>query len=52
MSGSVTAGAGVLTGSATISLGGPGITTRITITVTAPNESSKTYTITVNRPFR
>jgi hypothetical protein len=52
MSGSVTAGAGVQTGSATISLGGPGITTRITITVTAPNESSKTYTITVSRPFR
>ncbi len=52
MSGSVTAGAGVRTGSATILLGGPGITTRITITVTAPNGTSKTYTITVSRPFR
>jgi hypothetical protein len=52
MSGSVTAGAGVRTGSATILLGGPEITTRITITVTAPNGSSKTYTITVSRPFR
>lgn len=52
MSGSVTAGAGVQTGSETILLGGPGITTRITITVTAPNGASKTYTITVSRPFR
>ncbi len=52
MSGSVAAGTGVPTGSATISLGGPGITTRISITVTAPNESSKTYRITVSRPFR
>jgi len=52
MSGSVTAGAGVQTGSATILLGGPGITTGIPITVTAPNGISKTYTITVTRPFR
>jgi hypothetical protein len=52
MSGSVTAGAGIQTGSATISLGGPEITTRITITVTAPNGDSKIYTITVSRPFR
>jgi hypothetical protein len=52
MSGSVTAGAGVQTGSATILLGGPEITTRITITVTAPNGDSRIYTITVSRPFR
>lgn len=52
MSGSVTAGAGVPTGSATIQLGGPGESTRITITVTAPNGRSKTYAITVNRPVR
>lgn len=52
MSGSVTAGTGVATGSATIPLGGPVATTRISITVTAPNGVSKTYTITVSRPFR
>jgi len=52
MSGSVAAGTGVPTGSATISLGGPTTTTRITITVTAPNGISKPYAITVSRPFR
>jgi hypothetical protein len=52
MSGNVTAGRGVATGSSAISLGGPTTTTQITITVTAPNETSKTYTITVSRPFR
>jgi len=52
MSGSVAAGTGVPTGSATIPLGGPGIITRISITVTAPNGASQTYTITVSRPFR
>jgi hypothetical protein len=52
MSGSVAAGTGVPTGTATIPLGGPGTTTRISITVTAPNGASQTYTITVTRPFR
>jgi hypothetical protein len=52
MSGSVSAGTGVATGQATIPLGGPGAITRIPINVTAPNGLSKTYTITVSRPFR
>jgi hypothetical protein len=52
MSGSVAAGTGVTTGQATIPLGGPGTTTRIPITVTAPNGASMTYTISVIRPFR
>lgn len=51
MSGSVTAGTGIATGSATILLDGIG-TTNISITVMAPNEDRKTYTITVGRPFR
>jgi len=49
MSGAVTAGAGTATGSALIPLGGPGTTRVVSITVTAPNQSSKTYTITVER---
>jgi hypothetical protein len=52
MSGAVSAGTGVPTGTATIPLGGPVATTRISITVTAPNGDSKTYRITVSRPFR
>ena len=49
MSGSVTAGTGVATGQATIPLNGAGTSTPVSIAVTAPNGSSKTYTITVNR---
>jgi len=49
MSGSLTAGVGVVTGQATIPLGGPGTATPVTITVTAPNGNAKTYSITVNR---
>ena len=49
MSGSLTAGVGTPTGSAIIPLGGPGTSTVVSITVTAPNQSSKTYTITVER---
>lgn len=49
MSGALTAGAGVATGQATIPLGAPGTATPVTITVTAPNGSAKTYTIIVNR---
>ena len=49
MSGSVTAGAGNATGSTLIPLGGPGSSTAVSITVTAQNQSSKTYTITVER---
>ncbi|MGE3485463.1 MAG: cadherin-like beta sandwich domain-containing protein [Nitrospira sp.] len=49
MSGSVTAGAGVKTGQATIPLDGPGTSKVVSIIVTAPNGDSKTYTITVNR---
>ncbi|TKB61611.1 MAG: cadherin-like beta sandwich domain-containing protein [Nitrospira sp.] len=49
ISGSLTAGAGVATGQATIALGGQGTATPVTITATAPNGSAKTYNITVNR---
>ncbi|MEQ1847094.1 MAG: cadherin-like beta sandwich domain-containing protein, partial [Nitrospira sp.] len=49
MTGSLTAGAGVATGQATVALGGPGTSTPVTITVTAPNGSANTYRITVNR---
>ncbi len=40
---------GTASGQATIPLGGPGSTTRVTITVTAPNNASKTYTVNVIR---
>lgn len=49
ISGSVSAGTGVSTGQATIPLNGAGTSTSVSITVTAPNGSSKTYSITVNR---
>jgi hypothetical protein len=49
MSGSVTAGTGAATGQATLPLDGPGTSKNVSITVTAPNENAKTYTITVNR---
>ncbi|MDK2744967.1 MAG: cadherin-like beta sandwich domain-containing protein [Nitrospira sp. BO4] len=49
MSEDVTAGAGTATGQATIQLGGQGTATVVLIAVTAPNGSSKTYRITVNR---
>jgi len=40
---------GTASGQATIPLNGPGTATPVTITVTAPNGTAKTYTITVNR---
>lgn len=50
LSGSITdPGAGQATGQATVPLGGPGTSTPVAITVTAPNGSSKTYSVTVNR---
>ena len=49
MSGSVSAGTGQASGQATVTLGTPGTATAVSITVTAPNGTSKTYTITVNR---
>ncbi|MBI5674094.1 MAG: cadherin-like beta sandwich domain-containing protein, partial [Nitrospirae bacterium] len=49
MSGSLTAGAGTASAQTSIQLGGPGTTRVVSITVTAPNGSSKTYTITVER---
>ena len=49
MSGSVTAGTGIPTGQATIPLNAAGTPTLVSITVTAPSGSSKTYSITVNR---
>ena len=49
MSGSVTAGGGQATGQATILLSGPGTSTSVSITVTAPNGSQKTYTVIVHR---
>ncbi len=36
-------------GQATIQLSGPGTTTQVTITVTAPNGNSKTYRVTIDR---
>ncbi len=50
ISGSVSAGTRIPTGQATIPLNGVGASTAVSITVTAPNGSSKTYSITVNRP--
>jgi hypothetical protein len=50
MTGDVTAGAGIPTGQASISLNRPGTPTTITISVTAPNGGTpKIYSITVNR---
>ena len=49
MSGSVTAGAGIGTGQATIPLGGPGSSTPITLLVAAQIGPQKTYSVTVNR---
>ena len=49
MAGSVTAEAGTATGQSTIPLGGPGTSRVVSITVAAPNGSSKTYTITIER---
>jgi TIR domain/Cadherin-like beta sandwich domain len=45
----VTVGSGTVTGQATLPLNGPGTATLALITVIAPNRSSKTYRITVNR---
>ncbi|MDF0676329.1 MAG: cadherin-like beta sandwich domain-containing protein [Nitrospira sp.] len=42
-------GVGQATGQATIPLGRPGTSKVVSITVTAPNQSSKTYAITVER---
>jgi hypothetical protein len=52
LSGSVSAEAGKATGEATIKLGGLGTSTSMFLTVTAPNGSSRMYTIVVNRLFR
>ena len=52
MSGSVTAGAGTATGQATIPLDGPGTNTVVSITVDAPGQSPKTYTIIIERGAR
>ncbi|MDF0667756.1 MAG: cadherin-like beta sandwich domain-containing protein [Nitrospira sp.] len=49
MSGDVSAGTGVATGQATIPLNGAGTSTPLSVTVTAPNGSPKTYSIIVNR---
>ncbi|NGZ97086.1 MAG: hypothetical protein CV089_13375 [Nitrospira sp. WS110] len=49
ISGDVSAGAGVATGQSTIQLGGPGTTTGVTIWVTAPGGSQKTYMVNVSR---
>lgn len=49
MSGSVFAGTGQASGQAPIILGTPGTATTASITVTAPDGTPKTYTITVNR---
>ncbi|MDF0674443.1 MAG: cadherin-like beta sandwich domain-containing protein [Nitrospira sp.] len=49
MTGSVTAGAGLATGQATISLNGAGTPTSVSITVTAQDGTPQIYSITVNR---
>ncbi|HMS83405.1 MAG TPA: cadherin-like beta sandwich domain-containing protein [Nitrospira sp.] len=49
MSGSVSAGTGQASGQASIALGMPGTATTMSITVTAPNGTFKTYTVTINR---
>ncbi|NGZ10543.1 MAG: cadherin-like beta sandwich domain-containing protein [Nitrospira sp. LK70] len=49
MSGDLSAGTGVATGQATIPLNGAGTSTPLSVTVTAPNGSPKTYSINVNR---
>ncbi|MFO0700982.1 MAG: cadherin-like beta sandwich domain-containing protein [Nitrospira sp.] len=46
---SVTIGPGVNPGQSPITLGGPGTSTPVSIEVTAPNGSKKTYQVTVNR---
>ncbi len=51
MSGSVLAGAGQASGQATIPLGGPGTSTPVSISVTAPSGIPKTYSLTINRLF-
>ena len=51
MSGSVLAGTGQASGQATIPLGGPGTTTPVSISVTAPSGILKTYSLTINRLF-
>jgi hypothetical protein len=52
LSGSVSAEAGTVAGEATIKLGGPGTSTAMSLTVTAPNGSSRRYSLLVNRLFR
>ena len=49
ISGDVSVGAGVATGERTIELRGPGTTTGVTIWVTAPGGSQKTYRLNVSR---
>ena len=49
MSGDVTAGAGTASGSSVIQLDGAGTRRVVSITVTAPNQSSRTYSVTIER---
>ncbi|MBS0152492.1 MAG: cadherin-like beta sandwich domain-containing protein [Nitrospira sp.] len=49
MSGSVSGGAGQASGQATVTLGAPGTAASVSITVTAPDGTFKTYSITINR---
>jgi len=49
MSGSLSAGTGQAGGQASITLGTPGTATTVSITVMAPDGTSKPYSITVNR---
>ena len=49
MSGSVSAGTGQASGQAPVTLGTPGTATVVSITVTAPDGTSKPYSITINR---
>ncbi|NJL18735.1 MAG: TIR domain-containing protein, partial [Nitrospira sp.] len=49
LSGVMTSGSGTATSQATIPLNGPGTVTPVVFTIAAPNGSSKTYRIMVNR---
>ena len=48
---SVSIGPGINLGQLPVTLGNPGTTTSVSITVTAPNGAAETYSVTINRLF-